>query len=177
MVVGIGRLFYVWSRKGEGVVSTLCPEKVPLYFCLSQMLTDFQNSFTDRLFFRTRCSSTFILNNSRRPRRIDVKCSIYKSVNVSVTFRVSHRRREMYCGHARLCVCVSVPGRMPTLLHGPGCNLWAARGCPLVMHYWADLQSVHELRCYSNITRTQNVSEYMLVLALCLVSFVFSEYM
>ena len=37
-----------------------------------------------------------------------------------ITLRVSHRRREMYCGHARLCfclsVCVSVRGRMPTLL-------------------------------------------------------------
>ena len=36
------------------------------------------------------------------------------------------------------------------------------------MQYWADLQSVHRLRCYGNITRTQNVSEYMLVLAPCL---------
>ena len=40
-----------------------------------------------------------------------------------ITFRVSRRRRKMYCGHARLCVCVPVRGRMPTLLHGPGCNL------------------------------------------------------
>jgi len=41
---------------------------------------------------------------------------------------------------------------------------------PPVVHYWADLQSMHELCCYGNIMRTQNVSEYMLVLALCLVS-------
>jgi len=41
---------------------------------------------------------------------------------------------------------------------------------PLVVHYWADLQSVHGLRWYSNITRTRNVSEYVLVLALCLVN-------
>ena len=48
-----------------------------------------------------------------------------------ITFRVSRRRRGMYCGHARLCVCLSVclrvclsvRGRLPTLLHGPGCNL------------------------------------------------------
>ena len=40
------------------------------------------------------------------------------------------------------------------------------------MHYWADMQSVHELRCYDNITRTRNISEYMLVLTLCLVCFV-----
>ena len=26
----------------------------------------------------------------------------------------------------------------------------SGRGCPLVVHYWADLQSVHGLRCYGN---------------------------
>ena len=70
---------------------------------------------------------------------------------------------------SRASVCLSVRGRIPTLLHGPGCNLEEWQGCPLVVHYWADLQSVHGLRCYGNITRTRNVSEYMLVLALCLV--------
>jgi len=63
------------------------------------------------------------------------------------------------------CVCLSVHSRMLTLLHGPRSD----RGCPLVLHYWADLQSVHGLHCYGNITRTRNVSEYMLVLALRLV--------
>jgi len=29
----------------------------------------------------------------------------------------------------------------------------------LVVHYWADLQSVHGLRRYGNITRTRNVSD------------------
>jgi len=38
-----------------------------------------------------------------------------------ITFCASRRWREMYCGHARLCLAVR--GRMPTLLHGPGCNL------------------------------------------------------
>ena len=37
------------------------------------------------------------------------------------------------------------------------------------MHYWADLQSVYGLRCCGNITRTRNVSEYVLVFAVCLV--------
>ena len=42
-----------------------------------------------------------------------------------IAFRVSRRRREMYIGHVRLCVCVyvSVPRHIPTALHGPGCNL------------------------------------------------------
>jgi len=46
-----------------------------------------------------------------------------------ITFCVSRRRRKMYSGHARLCVCLSVclpvRGRTPTLLHGPGRNLGA----------------------------------------------------
>jgi len=37
------------------------------------------------------------------------------------------------------------------MLHGPGCNLGNSRGCPLVVHYWAELQSVHGFRCYDNI--------------------------
>jgi len=43
---------------------------------------------------------------------------------------------------------------------------------PLVVYYWANLQSVRRLRCCGNITRTRNVSEYMLVLVLFLVFFV-----
>ena len=40
---------------------------------------------------------------------------------------------------------------MPTLLHGTGCNLGNGRRCPLVVHYWADLQSMHGFRGYDNI--------------------------
>jgi len=50
--------------------------------------------------------------------------------NYLVTFCMteSYRQREMYIGHARLCVCVCVcvcvyvRGHMPTQLHGPECN-------------------------------------------------------
>jgi len=47
-----------------------------------------------------------------------------------VTFCASCRRRRIYCGHARLSVCVYVRGRMPTLLHGPGCNLGVVGDAP-----------------------------------------------
>ena len=88
-----------------------------------------------------------------------------------VTFRVSRRRYEMYCGHTRLCVSVCLPAAAcqhyctdPDVTWGNG------RGCPLIVNYRADLQPVHGLRCYGNITRTRNVSECMLVLApICLV--------
>ena len=67
----------------------------------------------------------------------------------------------MYCGHARLCVClsvclcvyvrVSVRGRMPIqYCTDPDVTWESGRGCSLVVQYWADLQSVHGLRCYGN---------------------------
>jgi len=71
-----------------------------------------------------------------------------------VTFCVSRRRRKMYRGHACLCVCLSVRGRMPTVLHGPDVTWGSGRGCPLVVHYCSNLQTVYRLRCYGNITRT-----------------------
>jgi len=39
--------------------------------------------------------------------------------------------------------------------------------CPLVVHCWADLQSVHGLRCYDNIMPNAKCQR-VLVLALCL---------
>ena len=68
-------------------------------------------------------------------------------------------------------VCVSVCLSAATCLHyctDPDVTWVSGRGCPLFVHYWADLQSVHRLHCCGNIMRTQNVSKYMLVLALCL---------
>ena len=81
------------------------------------------------------------------------------SLLVFITFRLTCRRREMYSGDGCLCVCLSVPRRTPTLLLGPRCNLENDRGCPLVVHNWADLQSVHRFRCYVNIARTRDISE------------------
>jgi len=72
---------------------------------------------------------------------------------VFVTFRVSRRRREMYCGHARPCVCLSVCLSAAACLHyctDPDVTWGSDSGCPLVVYYWADLQSVHGLRCYGN---------------------------
>jgi len=89
----------------------------------------------------------------------------YCMIVAFVAFRVSHRQREMYCGHARLCVCLSAAA-CPHYCTDSDVTSESGTGCPIVVHYWADLQSVHGLRCYGNITRTRNVSEYMLVLAL-----------
>jgi len=70
-----------------------------------------------------------------------------------ITFRVSRRQREMYCGHAHLCVSVCVCLSTAACLHyctDPDVTRGTGRGCPLFVHYWADLQSVHGLHCYGN---------------------------
>jgi len=87
----------------------------------------------------------------------------------------------MYIGHGRLCVCLvclsvclSVPRRIFILLHGPGCKLRNGKGCPVVVHYWADLQSVHGFRCYDNIVPNAKCQP-VLVLALCLVIIIIND--
>ena len=85
--------------------------------------------------YHTICTAGLVLSRIR----IRVRFSfIGVNLHKFITFRVSRRRREIYCGHARLCVCLSVclsvRGRMPTLLYGPGCYSRSGRGCPLVVH-------------------------------------------
>ena len=75
------------------------------------------------------------------------------------------------CVSVCLSVCLSIwlsAAACPHYCTDPDVTWGSGRGCPLVVHCWADLQSLHGLRCYGNITRTRNISEYMLVLALCL---------
>ena len=49
------------------------------------------------------------------------------------------------------CVCLSI-AVCPHYCTDPDVTWGRGRGCPLVVHYWVDLQSVHGLRCYGNIT-------------------------
>ena len=53
-----------------------------------------------------------------------------------------------------VAICVSVCLSLATLPHycmDPDVTRRNGRGCPLVVHYWADLQSVHGFHCYDNI--------------------------
>jgi len=57
------------------------------------------------------------------------------------------------CVSVCVSVCLSAAAR-PHYCTDPDVTWRHDRGCPLVVHYWADLQSGHGLRCYGNITRT-----------------------
>jgi len=48
---------------------------------------------------------------------------IENTAMIDYILRESYGRREVYSGHARLCVSLSVRRRMPIVLHGPECNL------------------------------------------------------
>ena len=80
-------------------------------------------------------------------------CIMVLDLLIFITFCVSRRRRKMYCGHVRLCVCLSA-AVCPHYCTDPDVTWGHGRGCPLVVHYWADLQLGHGLRCYGKITRT-----------------------
>jgi len=83
---------------------------------------------------------------------------------------ISHSRGEMYNGHGRLCVCLSIAA-FPHYCTDPDVTWGNVRVCPPVVHYWVDLQSVRRFRCYDNIA--PNVKcQRVLVSALCLVPLV-----
>jgi len=67
---------------------------------------------------------------------------------------------------SRASVCVSAAA-CPHYCKDPDVTWRNYRGCPLVVHHWADLQSVHGLRCYGNSANAK--CQRVRVLALCLV--------
>ena len=81
-------------------------------------------------------------------------------LHATVTFCVSRRRRKNVLwsrASVCLCVCLSVclsAAVCPHYCTDPVVTWGHGRGCPLLVHNWADLQSGHGLRCYGNITRT-----------------------
>ena len=87
---------------------------------------------------------------------------------VFITLRVRHSRRKTHIDHGCLCVCLSLAAFPhhcidPDVTWGNG-----RRGCPLVVHYWADLQSLHRFRCYDNIAPNAKCQR-VLALAPCMV--------
>jgi len=68
--------------------------------------------------------------------------------------RESKTTRNVLWSRASVCVCLCVCLSTAACLQyctEPDVTWGSGRGCPLVVHYWADLQSVHGLCCYGNI--------------------------
>ena len=102
-----------------------------------------------------------------------VECSVLLMLIILIiTFRVRRIRREMYSSYGRLCVCLCVCLSLAAFQDyctDPNVAWENGKGCPLVVHCWADLQSVHAFRCYENIVLNAKCQR-VLVVALCLVT-------
>jgi len=129
--------------------------------------------------------SLLYIDTNLLPTATQIFCTLYRD---NVATHILQRCRECWLQFAwvvddakgivvtRVCVCVClcVCLSAAACLHyctDPDVTWGNGRGCPLVVHYWADLQSVHGLCCYGNVTRTRNVSDYMLILTPCLVTY------
>jgi len=86
---------------------------------------------------------------------------------------VRRSQGKMYIGHGRLSVYLSLAA-FPRYCTDLGVPWGNGKVCPLVVHYWADLQSVHGFCCYDNIAPNAKCQR-VLVLTLCLVLKVVSE--
>jgi len=64
--------------------------------------------------------------------------------------REAQLRWNVYWSWLSVCLCVflSVPHRIPHYCMDPDVTWGNSRGCPLVVHYWPDLKSVHGFCCY-----------------------------
>jgi len=73
--------------------------------------------------------------------------------------------RTVYWSCACLCVCLSLAACPHCCMH-PDVTWGNGRGSryPLVVHYWADLQSVHVFCCNDNVAWARDVSECLYLL-------------
>ena len=85
--------------------------------------------------------------------------------------------RDVHCGFLML-FCISCVARIKDMTERA--KIWIhrisilyfnsvyGRVCPLVMHYWVDLELVQSFRCYDNVAPNAK-SQQVLVFTLCLV--------
>ena len=76
-----------------------------------------------------------------------------------ITFRMRNTRGKVYIGHICLCVSLSL-ATFPHYCMDLDVTWGNDRGCPIVVHCWADLQSVHRFRCYDNTHACKLIALY-----------------
>jgi len=94
--------------------------------------------------------------------------------NASISWKWMHQphyiSRESQTIQNVYLSCVSVCLSLGTFTHyctDPDVNWRNGRGCRLVVHYWADLQSVHRFHCYDNTVSNVSVSRASVCLSVC----------
>ena len=84
--------------------------------------------------------------------------------------REAQPRRNVYWSRPSVCLCVCLSfATFPYYCTDPDVTWGNGKGSTLVVHRWADLQSVHGFRCYNNIA-LNGKCQRVFVIALCLVT-------
>ena len=82
------------------------------------------------------------------------KYGAYAAVPARYISRESKTTRNVLWSRASVCLSVCLfAAACPHYCTDPDATWGSGRGCPLVVHYWADLQSVHGMRSISSILR------------------------
>ena len=79
-------------------------------------------------------------------------------------FALGIAKRNVYWSHPSVCVSVCVWLSLAACLHYcmyPDVTLGNGRWCPIVVHCWTDLQSVHGFHCYGNICTKCEMSVFL----------------
>jgi len=85
--------------------------------------------------------------------------AVYYISRESKTTRNVSWSRASVCVSVCLSVCLSAAACLQYCTD-PDVTWGSGRGCPLVVHYWADLQSVHGMRCYGNIMEMRGRAQW-----------------
>ena len=125
-----------------------------------------------RFLTKTRYTNPLLLLPVHTARSLSVRtfCGLYNRIAVSY---ISHEAKCILVTRVCLSVCVSVCLSLAAF-HFPQCSTdpdvsWGnGRACPVVVHYWVDLQLVHGFRCYDNIAPNAKCQP---VLCTCFASF------
>jgi len=78
-------------------------------------------------------------------------CCVYLFLASLCNLLQASPRRNVYWLRPSAYVSVWSLAAFPHYCTDPDVSWENGRGCPLVVYYWADLQSVHGFRCYDNI--------------------------
>ena len=75
-----------------------------------------------------------------------------ETAGLLITFRIRHMHQAkcIVATDVSVSVCLSLAAFLQYCTN-PDVTLRNGRGYLLVVHYWADLQSVHWCRCYGNV--------------------------
>jgi len=100
-----------------------------MVYCTVLMWCGIQQELSSVLFTSDENDSSVVTSATSSQQHRQMRMFFFWTVCL-VTFRMRHSWSKMCIGHGHLCVCLSVFHRIPTLLHGPGCNLGEWYGVP-----------------------------------------------